>query len=492
MFNKQKVAIVALATLIASFTLGLSSVFASAGVTATATTNVSSDTAVSGFTNLPAITITEGAAGDIATGTLSFLLPSGFAFDTTASSTVSFSGTGLAGSLTVNYPDNTHANVSITSTSSSAGTLTIGSGTALRVKATNGTPLASGNITLSSGTITGINNTTNFGTLTQVPGTPAKLAFGTQPISSVATGTVFTAGVLVQDQFGNTVTTDNGRSVMLQAVVAGNTSVLASSTLGGTTAVNDNAGISNFTNLTYPTLGSIQLNATSSALANVFSTIVNVVAPSSTPTPTSTPPSFLRNGMLVIVIGNPTVYMYVNGSLRPFTTPAIFHARGKKFTDIVVITQAQFATLTVGKPVGQSDDDNIPTPSSTSTPPSLSSLPDGSIVKVPGNPTIYIVSGGVLQPFPSLAVFNSHKKSLKDIQTITQDQLNALTVGAPATFPDGTLLKGSDNTVYVVNGGQLFAIPSLSVFNKHGWSFKNVMKVGDNEIQGHPHGGNED
>ena len=177
--------------------------------------------------------------------------------------------------------------------------------------------------------------------------------------------------------------------------------------------------------------------------------------------------------------------MIVNCVLRPFTSAAIFHAKGKKFENIRNLRDDEGRHFSIGRPVGQGSDDDstviIPA-AATTTPPSISGLPDGSVVKIPGNPTVYLVSGGVLKPFTSLNIFYSHKKKFSDIQQITPQQLNSLTLGSPATFPDGALLKGPGNTIYVVKSGQLYGIPTMTVFNKHGWKLGDVLQVQQQDL----------
>ena len=186
-----------------------------------------------------------------------------------------------------------------------------------------------------------------------------------------------------------------------------------------------------------------------------------------------------------------------------FNSPAIFHAKGKKFQDIKEIASQLFAGLGQGKPVGDGDDNDStiivpPTTTSSSTVttsfivPTISGLPDGSIVKIPGSPTVYLVSGGVLKPFTSVSVFQSHGKNFKDVQTISASQFASLTVGDPVTFPDGTLVKGSDNTVFVVQNGALMGIPSMESLKRHGWSLDKLLKVNDGDLKDLKHGGNED
>lgn len=498
--------------------LALSAPPALADVSATSvlSAQVSSDTAVSGSVNLPALTLTEGQAGDIPAGSLIWVLPAGYVFDTSAPADVTYGGNGLTGQSAVSYPDSTHFKVDVSSTSTAASSLTVGNVTPLKVKAASGSVFAAtGNITLSSGSLTGLTSTSSFGSLSQVAGAANKLGFTLQPPVSIQTGSVFSATVAVQDQFGNTVVTDNSRAITLSTVTAANTSVAASSTLGGTTSVNDTAGLSSFTNLTYPTVDNIKLSATATSLTGSFSNAITVSTttptptPTVTPTPTSTPSIFLRNGSLVKVEGSATIYMVVGGILRPFTTPAIFHAHGKKFVNIYVLTQAQFDQLTVGSPIGlkhedgEDDDDHgimIPpvfgtgsgTGNASSTPPNLSNLPDGTLVKVPGNPTVYMVSGGTLQPFTSLTVFKAWKKDLRNIKTIDMSQFNSLSIGSAVSLPDGILIKGSDSTVYVVRGGHKYGIPSMEALRKHGHSLSNLVQLSDGEVSSIQTAGLED
>ena len=469
---------------------------AAATVGAVANTTVSSDSATGSSVSLPALTITESLPGDIAAGTLSWALPAGYVFDTSAPASVAYAGTGLAGSATTTFPDAMHFSIEVTASSSAAGSLTIGSTSPLKVKAASGTPLAaSGNLTLSAGTIAGITSSTGFAGLTQVPGSANKLTFTTQPPAAItASSSQFGATVAVQDQFGNTVTADNGRAVSLSPALVG-TGTLG--TLAGTVTVNTNAGLATYSGLSYSQTGTIQLTAQSAGLASATSGQI-VASAGSVPTSTDLP-----NGILVKFPGDPTIYMVVNGTLRPFTSPAIFRARGKKFEDVRELDNEHANNFSIGRPVGQSNDDSendgnngssgTTTPTTvTSTPPSISGLPDGSVVKVANDPTVYLVVNGQLQAVPSLEVFRAWHKNFQDIQTITDSQLQSLTVSGVAGFPDGTLLKGSGPTIYVVKNGQLYGIPNMNVMNKHGYKLQNIIRVQDREMEHNGMGGVED
>ncbi|MCL5666186.1 MAG: hypothetical protein M1383_00190 [Patescibacteria group bacterium] len=488
--------IIAVFAVVLGLSLSLQSPALAANVAVPITANISSDSVNGTPVSLPALTISENAPGDIPASTLVWVLPSGFAFDTASAADVAFAGTNLSGSGAVSFPDSTHFSVTVTATSTAAGSITIGSTIPLRVKVKSGTPLApAGNILLSSGEIAGFNATSSFGTLAQVAGAANKLFFSIQPPATANTNSAFSAALSVKDQFGNVAVSDSGRTVSLSVIPVSPTTTAGY--LNNAIAI-DNNGNANFSALSFSATGTIQLLANASGLASTTSNNITFSNQANTTTPPVATTCDLHNGILVKIGDSPTVYMVVNCVLRPFTSAAIFHAKGKKFENIRNISSLDGAYYGIGRPIGQgSDDDSTiiipPTmPAGTTTPPSLSGLPDGSVVKIPGNPTVYLVSGGVLQPFTSQNIFYAHKKKFSDIRQITPEQFISLTLGSPATFPDGTLLKGPSNTVYVVKDGQLYGITSMTVFNRHGWKLNNVLQVQQQDLNTLSTGGIED
>ena len=182
---------------------------------------ISADNAtVVSWTTLGAIVITEQAAGDIAIGVFVLTIPSGFVFDTSSVPDVAVTGT--TPQLAANTPAAIAATtitvtVTANSTAEADNVLTLGGVTPIKVRPTAGTPLASGNITMTAGTIAGVSGTTNFGTLTEVHGAADQYV-----IIDPTDGTVdaaITVTVQLQDQFGNKVTTggDKDTDVTLNA-----------------------------------------------------------------------------------------------------------------------------------------------------------------------------------------------------------------------------------------------------------------------------------
>ena len=113
--------------------------------------------------------------------------------------------------------------------------------------------------------------------------------------------------------------------------------------------------------------------------------------PSPTPTPTFAPsltfaPSITSkwaNGTLVKISDGNIVYLVANGELKPFTSAAVFHARGLKFINIQKVLASEIANMAMGTPVA---------------------YPDGSLIKGLGA-TVYVVVNGQKSGIPSLTVF---------------------------------------------------------------------------------------
>src|SRR5882724_869233 len=258
------------------------------GVSVTAASggsNISADTAQNGtspaFTTLGNIVIAENATGDFSIGTnvtLILTAPSGWRFK--------------AGTGSVKFARNrdmTSARISvsasnITVTLTVAGTSETNSVTisGIKAQATDGAALPSaGNILRTSanpGTaaIAGIiNDTTNFGSLSQVAGAAKALLVQTQPSSIAIAGVAFTQQPVIEivDQFGNRLSGDNSTAV---------TATYGTGTLQGTTSIVASNGLVTFTNLSCLKAGTIALNFTATGLIGATSDSVVISSSAST------------------------------------------------------------------------------------------------------------------------------------------------------------------------------------------------------------------
>jgi hypothetical protein len=288
---------------------GVANVFAAATVTtASGGSTISADTTGGSYVALIGPVIAEGLVSEINTGTIILDAPSGFIFDTGGSApTVLVTRTAGTGADTKNINNlSSGTSAAITSRTTAQVVFTITGTTSggvknsltwqdVRVRPLSGTPLATGNITKSgTSAISGITNgTTNLGALTEVTGAKIKLFFTAQPSASATAGSDFAMKpvIAVEDQFGNTVTSDNTTPITL-------TAVLSAQTCGGTagsgilslTPVSGAAvtgGQITYTAAQYSIAEDIKICATS---ADILSALSNAVSVSAAPSPPGPPP----------------------------------------------------------------------------------------------------------------------------------------------------------------------------------------------------------
>jgi hypothetical protein len=91
------------------------------------------------------------------------------------------------------------------------------------------------------------------------------------------------------------------------------------------------------------------------------------------------------------------------------------------------------------------------------------------------------VEHGQRRPFVNAAAFETLGYRWENVLTIGEDQLQTLPLGdcitAQSCHPDGTLLRGADETVYRVEDGRLCAIPSVQIFRSWGLQWEQVVNV---------------
>ncbi len=170
-------------------------------------------------TSLIGPVITEQAAGDIATGTMSLTPPVGFEFCQGGAATVSAVGlatTLTLASTTVSRSASGSASVTVASASAanSVGRLTFAG---LSVRPTNRVP-TTGSITIGGQSVP--SPLTGGGTLTSVPGAATSIshAGGSFATNATVRGSVATISVRTTDQFGNIRTNDSSSQVTLGLV----------------------------------------------------------------------------------------------------------------------------------------------------------------------------------------------------------------------------------------------------------------------------------
>ena len=112
---------------------------------------------------------------------------------------------------------------------------------------------------------------------------------------------------------------------------------------------------------------------------------------------------------------------------------------------------------------------------------------DGCLINSSG--TIYLVSGGQQRGFPTAEVFNSHGYNFSQVVAASSEDTQAM--GSVMVYADGTLVKGpSDPLVYLVANGQKRGFVSGSVYTGLGFNWANVVTAAVNTFADLPMGAN--
>ena len=124
----------------------------------------------------------------------------------------------------------------------------------------------------------------------------------------------------------------------------------------------------------------------------------------------------------------------------------------------------------------------------TVTPVSAAPHSEGCLVNVSG--TVYLVTGGQKRGFTSAEVFMSHGYNFGQVVTASSDDAD-LPTGAIQIYANGTLVKGpNDPLVYLVVNGQKRGFTSGAVFTGLGYSFANIQWAPVNTFTDIPTGSN--
>lgn len=112
-----------------------------------------------------------------------------------------------------------------------------------------------------------------------------------------------------------------------------------------------------------------------------------------------------------------------------------------------------------------------------------SGLQNGMLYRVEGSPTVYLLHDCRLKPFRGIAAFNSRGHKFEDVRTISSVPANQVVSGEPVVPAEGTLIKGSDATVWFVSkSGKRKGFTSAQIFLGLGFKFTQVDQISDSDL----------
>ncbi len=165
------------------------------------------------------------------------------------------------------------------------------------------------------------------------------------------------------------------------------------------------------------------------------------------------------DGTLVKSKDSPAVFIIANNEKR-LLSAIVFKQRGLRFSDVLSAEPGELDTYPQGR---------------------LMTPLDGTLVKAQGNPAVYHVGNGKLEPL-TLFVFNQRKFSFRNVAAVPDSELVEWEAGKPMAPETGVLVKArSSPAVYYIESGVKRPV-SYDVFIASRFSFKNVLVGSDAEI----------
>ena len=110
---------------------------------------------------------------------------------------------------------------------------------------------------------------------------------------------------------------------------------------------------------------------------------------------------------------------------------------------------------------------------------------DGTLIKEPANPTVYLMTSGERQPLSYLA-FVSRALKFENVSIISQAELSSYPLGNPATVQNGVMIKSLDDpAVYLLDNG-MRQLVSYFVFKQRSLSAGTIVDFTAEELALYP------
>jgi hypothetical protein len=170
-------------------------------------------------------------------------------------------------------------------------------------------------------------------------------------------------------------------------------------------------------------------------------------------------PTSISDGDLVRELSTNKIFL-VSAGVKSYISNFVFSQRGFNLAEVTTETNGGLNKFIEGPPL----------------------LPlEGTLIKAENNPTVYVIHENVKRPLTFL-VFNSRKFSFADVKAIPAFDVSVIPEGDWYWPPDGTmvLIKGNP-TVYVMDQEVRRAV-TFFVFTQRNLSFSNVVTVTADEF----------
>ncbi len=168
---------------------------------------------------------------------------------------------------------------------------------------------------------------------------------------------------------------------------------------------------------------------------------------------------------------NGDIYLLVDDTIRHIVSMEAFRAIGFNPDDLIEITENELSAYDIGEPITT---DTV--------------YPQGALLQNIETGGVYYVEDNEKHPLMSREILETRFPD-RAITPSTAEELETFETGDPVLFPDGTLVGVSgEATVYFISEGERRPVVSEEVFEGFGWKWENVLWTNERSLALHPKG----
>lgn len=165
-----------------------------------------------------------------------------------------------------------------------------------------------------------------------------------------------------------------------------------------------------------------------------------------------------------------TTYLLVGDTMRRIVSDAVSAKIGFNPEEIEDIVANDLDGYILGTPVTVDE-----------------AFPTGQLVQDTSTGGVFFAEAGVKHPLWDRALLETRFPGQRYLLAMTPEELQSLPTGTPLMFKDGTLVKSPDGpTVFVIAGGMKMPIPSETVFLAYGYKWANIVTTSAKALTLHP------
>lgn len=174
------------------------------------------------------------------------------------------------------------------------------------------------------------------------------------------------------------------------------------------------------------------------------------------------------NGILAKQEGKSEVYFIENKQRREITSSKLMSVLKYNPANVISITEDELNHFPAGEKM---------------------KYPDNTLVKAENSPAVYLIKNGRRKEFTSAVLFEKLGYKWNNIINIAKDEMENHPADGKVLYPDGFLIKSSDNpAVYILEAGKKRKITSAVLFEKREYKWNNIVSLNPEEIKDYPDG----